>query len=154
MITIYIYKRKNPWFCYILLSIIVIKYWSIVTWIFFKMKLLQTSLKLVSAIIYQIFVFHQMIPLSLSFFRSQDISIFVFRCSPLFLPVSYYFKGWYKINLKVYDIIKCLNKNLTKHFVCYLGKEKRYDIETLFIDRVLNKELFYGKRMQKMCSNS
>ena len=31
------------------------------------------------------------------------------------------------------------------HFVWYLKKEKRYDIETLSIDRVLNKEHFYGK---------
>ena len=31
------------------------------------------------------------------------------------------------------------------HFVWYLEKEKGYDIETLFIDGVLNKEHFYGK---------
>ena len=35
------------------------------------------------------------------------------------------------------------------HFVQYL-KEKRYDIETLSIDRVLNNEQFYWKIMQKM----
>ena len=29
--------------------------------------------------------------------------------------------------------------------------EKRYDIETLAIDTVLNKEHFYEKIMQKMC---
>ena len=45
------------------------------------------------------------------------------------------------------------NKNLT-HFVWYLGKEKKYDIETLSIDRVLNKEDFYGKFMHKMCTKS
>ena len=39
--------------------------------------------------------------------------------------------------------------NLITHFVWYLEKEKRYDIETLSIDRVLNKENFYGKIMQK-----
>ena len=33
------------------------------------------------------------------------------------------------------------------HFIWYLEKEKRYDIETLFIDRVLNKEHF----MEKSC---
>ena len=57
--------------------------------------------------------------------------------------------GW-KPCIKVYDIINCLNKNLTTHFVWYLEKEKRYDIETFSIDRVLNKEHFYGKVMQKM----
>ena len=34
-----------------------------------------------------------------------------------------------------------------------LGK-KRYDIETLPIDRVLNKAHFYGKIIQKMCTKS
>ena len=33
------------------------------------------------------------------------------------------------------------------HFVLYLKKEKRYETETLTIDRVLNKEHFYGKDM-------
>ena len=40
------------------------------------------------------------------------------------------------------------------HFVWYLDKEKSYDIETLSIDRVLDKEHFYGKIMQKMCTKS
>ena len=53
-----------------------------------------------------------------SFFHCQDIQILVFL-----------------INLKVYDI-NCLNKNLIIHFAWYLGKEKRYDTETLSIDRV------------------
>ena len=53
------------------------------------------------------------------------------------------------INLKVYDVINCLNKKLMTHFVWYLEKEKKYDIGTLSVDRVLNKEHFYGKNMQK-----
>ena len=75
-----------------------------------------------------------------SSFHSQDIQIFVFLSSPLFLPVSHCFRGWSKINLKVYDIINCLNKNLIRHFVWYLGKEKRYGIEILSFDRVCIKE--------------
>ena len=35
------------------------------------------------------------------------------------------------------------------HFVWYLEKEKRYDIETLLNDRVLNKGYFYGRILQK-----
>ena len=116
-------------------------------------------LKLVSAIFYQFvfltkwqpfknyekcFLFHLK-----SSFRSRDIQIFVFLSSPLFLPVSHCFRGWSKINLQVYDII-CINKNLITHFVWYLEKEKRYDMETLPIDRVLNKEHFPWKIMQKM----
>ena len=57
------------------------------------------------------------------------ISIF-----PSFFPVGQCFRGWSKIHLKVYDIINCLNKNLLTHFVWYLEKEKRYDIEILSID--------------------
>ena len=53
----------------------------------------------------------------------------------------------------IYDATNCLWKNIT-YFVWYVGKEKRYDIESLSIDRVLNKEHFYGKIMQKMCSKS
>ena len=34
-------------------------------------------------------------------FCSQDIQIFVFPSSPLFLPVSHSFRAWPKINLKV-----------------------------------------------------
>ena len=121
-------------------------------------------LKLASAIFHQIFIVHQMIALQKlrkmflfhlkSSFRPQDIQIFVFPSSPLFLSVSHCFRGWPKINLRVYDIINCLNKRLITHFVWYLGKEKRYDIETLSVDRVLNKEHFYVEIMQKMCTKS
>ena len=39
----------------------------------------------------------------------------------------------------------------TTHFVIrYLENERRYNTETLSIDRVLNKEQFNGKIMQKM----
>ena len=85
-----------------------------------------------------------------SSFRSWEIQIFVFSSSPLFSLVSHYFRGWSKKNNKVYKIINCLNKNLITYFVWYLGKEKRCGIETLSIDRELNKAHFYKKIMQKM----
>ena len=79
-----------------------------------------SNLKLLSTIFYQIFVFQQSIVLQKlwktflfhlkSPFRSRDILIFVFPSSLLFVPVSHYFRGWFMINLKVYDIINCLNK--------------------------------------------
>ena len=118
------------------------------------------SLKLVSAIFYQFFYFSPndspsktmknvfLFHLKRSF-RSQDIQAFVFPSPPLFLRVSHRFRGWSKINLKVYDVIHCLTKNLITHFVWYLEKEKRYGIETLSIDRVLNKEHFYGNYLNK-----
>ena len=63
------------------------------------------------------------------------------------------FIGSSKKNLKIYDVTNCLNKNLITHFACYLEKEIRCDIETLSIDRKLNKGYFSGKIMQKMCTN-
>ena len=71
-----------------------------------------------------------------------------FFSSLLFLPVSHCYIAWSKINLKVYDIINCVNKTII-HFFRHLEMAKRYDIETLSIDRVLNKEHFYLKIMQK-----
>ena len=47
-----------------------------------------------------------------SSFRSQDIQVFVILSSPLFLLVGHCFRGWSMINLKVYDVINCLKKNL------------------------------------------
>ena len=82
-------------------------------------------------------------------FRSRDIQVFVSPSSLLFLPVSHCFRGRSKINLKVYDIINCLTKNLITHFVWYLETEKRYDTKTLSIDRVLNKEHFVEKSCRK-----
>ena len=120
-------------------------------------------LKLVSAIFYQFFIFHQMIALQklwktffissknlFSFWRYSDFCIFVF---PFFFPVSYCFRRWSKKNLKIY-VINCLSMNLTTHFVLYLEKEIRCDIETLSINRELNKEHFHGKIMQKICTKS
>ena len=122
---------------------------------------LYALLKLVPAMFYQIFIFNQIITLQklwkmffISSFRSWDIQIFVFLSALIFLSVSYCVRGCLKINLKVYDVINCLNKNLITDCVWYLGKEKRSDIETLSIDKVLNKEHFYDKIMQKMCTKS
>ena len=70
----------------------------------------------------------------------------------IFFLVGYFCRGWSEINLKIYDIINCLNKNLITHFVWYLEKIKSYDIGASTFDIVLNKEHFYGKTMQKVSS--
>ena len=80
-----------------------------------------------------------------SSFRSRNIQFFVFLSFTLFLPVGHCFGVWSKTNFKVHDVINCLNKNSVTHFVWYLGKEKRYYIETLSIDGVSDKEHFYRK---------
>ena len=49
-------------------------------------------------------------------------------------------------HFEVYDVYNT--------FCSMSWKEKRYDIETLFIDLVLNKEHFYGKIMQRICTKS
>ena len=86
-----------------------------------------------------------------SFSRYSNLCIFIF---PLFFPVSHCLRAWSKKNLKIHDVIKYLNENLVTHFVWYLEKEIRCDIETLLIDRELSKENFYEKIMQKMCTKS
>ena len=40
------------------------------------------------------------------------------------------------------------------YFVRYLEKEKKYDIETLPIDSLLNKEHFYGKSCRKCAAKA
>ena len=82
-----------------------------------------------------------------SSFHSRGIQIFVFLPCPLFFPVSQCFRGWLKINIKVYNVINCQNKNLT-HFVWYLRKG---GTSKLSIDRILNNKHFYWKIIQKIC---
>ena len=104
-------------------------------------------------------IFHQMIALNnyekcflfhlKSSFGFRDIQIFLFLSSPLFLPVNLCLRGWLKINLKVYDIFNYLNKMLIIHFVWYLVKEKRYDIETLSIDEYQITNIFIEKSCSK-----
>ena len=80
-----------------------------------------------------------------SSFRSRDIQIFIFLFSPLFCTVGHCLRDWSKIHLKVYGVINSLKKNLITNFVLCLEKEKRYDVETLLIHRVLDKEKFLWK---------
>ena len=116
-------------------------------------------LKLVSAIFIKFLFFQQKLWKMLFIsskkpFYSWDIQIFVFLSFPLFLHVGHYFRQWSKINIEVYDVINCLNKNSVTHFVWYLEKEKRYDNETLSIDGVSDKEHLYRKITLKICSKS
>ena len=85
-----------------------------------------------------------------SSFCSRDIQMFVFQSSPFFHPVSHCFRGWSNRNLIVCEIINCLNKNLITYFSWYLGKEKRYDIETLPTDRVLNKTFLWKNHAENV----
>ena len=89
------------------------------------------------------------------FFPSQDIQMFIFLSYLFFCPFDHCFSGWSKINLKVYDIINCLNENLIINFVWYFEKVKVMDITNLSIDRrTLNKQNFYEKIMQKISTQA
>ena len=123
-----------------------------------------SKLQLVPAIFYQIFIFHQIIALQKlwkmffyfiwkALFFLEIFKFLYFRLHLFFFSVSHCFRGWSKKNLKVYDVINCLNNVITQ-FVWYLEKEIRCDIETLSIDIELNKERFCGIIMQKMCTKS
>ena len=126
---------------------------------------LLPSLKSCVCYFHQLFIFfHQMIALhklwkmlfisSKKLFSFSRCSIFCISVLPLFSTCWPWLSGWSKINLKVHDVINCPNKNSITHFVWYFEKEKRYDIETLFIDGVSDEERFYRKIMQKMCNKS
>ena len=114
----------------------------------------NNRLKLVSVIFCKIFISHQLIAFQklwkmffisskklFLFSRYSDFSISVF---PSYFPVQPLLQRLIKVNLKVYDVINCLNKNLIT-----LDKEIRYEIETLSIDRVLNRKNFMEKSCRK-----
>ena len=102
-----------------------------------------------SKIIKKCFLFHLK-----NSFHSWDIQIFVYWSSHLLFHGCHCFRGWLKKKIQICDVITCLNEDLITHFVWYLEKDIRCDIETLSIDRVLNTEHFYVKIMQKMCTKS
>ena len=91
----------------------------------FKYRYSKRYLKLLSAIFYQIFIFHQLTAIQklwkMFFITSKKLFSFSrysnFCRSPLFLPVSHCFRGCLEINLKVYNVSSCLNKNLITHFI-------------------------------------
>ena len=83
--------------------------------------------------------------------KYSSFQVFVFPSASLLFPVSHCFRGWSKINLKVYDVINCLYKNLKITHVWYLQKEKRSDIETFSIYWVFNKEHFFMEKSCRKC---
>ena len=80
-------------------------------------------------------------------------SNFCILAFPSFFPVSHCFRCQSKKNLKVYNIINCLNNNLITHFVWYLEKEITCDIETLSIDREI-RNIFINKSSRKWTSKA
>ena len=119
--------------------VLAVKCWSYNTTIYVFAQLVfevwldrqDLLIKLVSPIFYQIIIFHQMIAFQklwkmffisfkklFPFSRYSHFCIFVF---PSFsLSCIALARVWFKKNLKVYDVIICLNKNLITRFVWYL----------------------------------
>ena len=87
---------------------------------------------------------------------------------PFFFYLSAIALAWSKINLKVYDVISCLNKYLIAHFVWYLEEEKtmmlklcpliEYYIRNIFMEKSCRKyvpkasprPLFYFGKLPKI----
>ena len=118
----------------------------------------------IKACVRYFFIFHQMKALkklSKMFFISSKkpfsfsrYSNFCICFSPLFFRVSHCLRAWSRKNVKIHDVISCLNKNFIIHFAWYLEKETKCETEPLSTDRELNKEHFYKKIMQRMCNKS
>ena len=106
----------------------------------------------------QMFIFHQI----KAFEKLKNVFCFILKalffleifkylylCLLSFFHVSHCLWGWSKKNVwrhKIY-YINCLNKNLITHFVWYLEKEMKCDMETLLIDResfIVFKGLSFG----------
>ena len=89
-----------------------------------------------------------------------EIFKFVYFRLPLFFALSFIaLQADPRKILKFMMSSDGLNKNLITHFIWYLAKEIRCDIESLSIDRVSNKKHFYIKKMispkyRKMCTKS
>ena len=138
--------RTSPW-------------WTIVTRNWKGILINKFISKRMSNILYQIFIFSQVIApqklWKIFFISSKKLfsflrySVFYISVFPSFLPFNHCVKGYLKINPKIYDVVNCLNKNLITHFVWYYGNEKRYGIEALSIDKVLNEEHFMSKSCRK-----
>ena len=82
-------------------------------------------------------------------FSFSRYSNFCISDVPSLFPLGDCFRGWSKTNIKAYDVIKFLNKKLITRFIWYLEKEKRYDIESLSTDIVLDRGNLYEKPCRK-----
>ena len=77
------------------------------------------------------------------YFIWKALFIEIFKFLYFHLPL------FFCLSAKVYDVINCLNKNFITHFAWYIKKERRHDIETLSVDRVLDKEHFVASSCKK-----
>ena len=94
-------------------------------------KVLQYSDMLKKACVRYFLFFYQMRALQklweMTFISSKKLISFL-RYLNFCIPVLHSFS---LCRLLLYDVISCLNKNSITHFASYLEKEKRYDIEVL-----------------------
>ena len=86
--------------------------------------------------------FFMVIERSKELFSFSRYSNFYISILPSFFPCQLLLQRMIQDKFWSLPIVNGLNKNLITHFVWYFEKEKSYGIETLSIDRVLNKEDF------------
>ena len=82
------------------------------------------------------------------FFRSRDTQIFVLLTSP-HSPLGHCFRGWLKINLKVYEVINCLNRNLHHILLDVLRKKKDMTLKLCHLRGYQTRIIFMKKPCRK-----
>ena len=80
-----------------------------------------------------------------SSFCSRDIQIF--STSPQIFPLSHWLREWFKINLKVYDVSICLNKNLITHLFDISRRKKHMTLKLCQLIEYYVRNIF----MEKSC---
>ena len=86
-----------------------------------------------------------------SFPRYSNFCISVF---PSFFPIGHYFRAWSNINLKVYGVISCVNKNLITHFVWYLKNEKGMTLKLCQLIEYYLRNIFIEKSCRKCAAKA
>ena len=85
-----------------------------------------------------------------SSFCFRDVQIFVFPTSPQFFPVSHWLRGRFKINLKVYDVSICLNKNLITHLFDISRRKKHMTLRLCQLIEYYVRNIFMEKYAEIM----
>ena len=85
-----------------------------------------------------------------SSFCSRDIQIFVFPTSPQIFPLSHWLREWFKINLKVYDVSICLNKNLITHLFDISRRKKHMTLRLCQLIEYYVRNIFMEKYAEIM----
>ena len=101
-------------------------FWFLVRCLLFLVISLKFDVKLVLIICNICVEWYALNNYEKCFFSSKKIFSFLryFHLPLFFFCVVHCFRGWLKVNLKVYDVIHCLNKEVMTQFVLHLERKK------------------------------